>query len=129
MNDTTLLLKRLYDDEVKDIRRVAHYNNPQLDVEEIIKRGVRLDYISTHLERFVVVVRLIENADLTIGEDYFYASFILSQETEMEMLALACMFAKVSKRLNFFGNEDIPDINEYIKQLDNAFFERVTNLE
>ncbi|MEK7646644.1 MAG: hypothetical protein AAB381_03060 [Patescibacteria group bacterium] len=129
MSSITETLRQAYLDEVADIRRVTHYNNPKLDLEEILKKDVRLAYVSNHYRRFVVVTRLFDGGMLETGEEYFYASFILSQEEELSNQALGYMLALSSKRMDFLGNSEVPDMDEYIGKLGNSFHTRMTGLE
>jgi len=129
MNETTLLLREIYNKEVTDIRRVAHYSNPELDLEDIIKRDVRHSFISDHYNRFMTVTRLFYDGMLETGEDYFYASFILSQEEDITNYALGCLFATVAQKLGFLGNDAVPDVDTYVQQLKDAFYTKVTGLE
>ena len=126
MNDNTTLLKMLYEEEVSDIRRVTHYKDPNLDFEDILRKDVGLQFVSTHFRRFMTVINMFDQGALITGEDFFYASFILSQEEGIDHFALGCMFAQVAKRLGFSGNKTVPDVNVYVQQLQNAFTAKVT---
>ncbi|MCR4334149.1 MAG: hypothetical protein NUV47_00220 [Patescibacteria group bacterium] len=128
MNPITNQLRTMYEEEVADIRRKKHYSNPKLDLEDILKKSVLLGTVSDHFNRFMAVMDLFDKNKLKTGEDYFYASFILSQEDEAPNLALGCMLAQASGKLNFSGNIDVPDVDEYIKCLQDAFFTRLTGI-
>lgn len=126
MSSTTDTLFRVYTEEVADIRRVLHYNNSTLDVEEILKKDVRLSYTSNHCQRFMIAIGFLEGRKLNTGEDYFYVSFILSQDEYLPNQAMGYMLARSARKLGFAGNADVPDMDTYIEGLENCFHANIT---
>lgn len=122
----TETLRTLFLAEIADIRRVAHYNKPELDVEEITKRDVRLVYVSQHFNRYMEVMKIVDARGLEIAEDYFFASFILTQEEEPNHFALGYMLALRAKGLNFSGCPEIPDVDKYLQKLEVVFNAKMT---